>query len=42
MQTMDQALMKLSKEGRITVEAAHEKASDKTLFPTKGAEEEVR
>ena len=32
MQTMDQALMKIVDEDRITVEAAHEKATDKSLF----------
>jgi len=32
MQTMDQALMKLVNEGKITTEAAHEKAHDKNLF----------
>ncbi|GAG17638.1 unnamed protein product, partial [marine sediment metagenome] len=32
MQTMDQALMKLIKEGKITSEAAYEKANDKKLF----------
>ncbi len=39
MQTMDQALMKYVKEGRITIEAAHEKAIDKTQFekPIAGA-----
>jgi len=33
MQTMDYALTKLLKEGRITPEAAYEKASDRSLFP---------
>jgi twitching motility protein PilT len=32
MQTMDAALMSHIKEGRITPEAAYEKASDKSLF----------
>lgn len=32
MQTMDQALTKLIEEGKITVEAAREKANDKSLF----------
>jgi len=36
MQTMDQALMKLVKEGKITVESAFEKATDKKLFTGKG------
>ncbi len=35
MQTMDQALMKLIKEGKITTEAAYEKAFDKNLFAGK-------
>ena len=32
MQSMDQHLMQLIKEGEITREAAYEKAIDKTLF----------
>ncbi len=41
MQTMDQALMKLVNEEKITTEAAYEKASDKNLF-TKEAEGEEK
>jgi len=39
MQTMDQALMKLINDGRITTEAAYEKASDKNLFAREAGEE---
>ena len=39
MQTLDQALMKLVKEARITREAAYEKASDKTLFTQQDSHE---
>lgn len=39
MQTMDQALMKLINEGKITTEAAYEKASDKNLFTKEAGEE---
>ena len=40
MQTMDQALMKLINEGKITTEAAYEKASDKNLFAKEASGEE--
>jgi len=40
MQTMDQALRKLINEGKITTEAAYEKASDKNLFAKEASGEE--
>jgi twitching motility protein PilT len=38
MQTLDQALMKLVKEEKITIEAAYEKAQDKSLFVSNESE----
>jgi twitching motility protein PilT len=38
MQTLDQALMKLVKEKKITMEAAYEKAQDKNLFADDNSE----